>query len=127
VCFGGNWGLGGGWWKIEKLKIDDDDDDDDDDEDEVCNNSILHNRLINSTVGLRDKVFYLFFIFYFLFFLMRKKRWNRTVENGFYLLCFIFIILNCGANVIGLFSCLFLLLSLKLIKSSIKMLFIFVF
>ena len=107
-----------GWVEVdEKLK------NDDDDEDEVCNNSILHNRLINSTVGYGIK----FFIFYLLFILMREKRWNRTVENGFYLLCFIFIILNCGANVIGLFSCLFLLLSLKLIKSSIKMLFIFIF
>ena len=98
-----------------------------DDEDEVCNNSILHNRLINSPVGLRDKVFYFYLFFIFYFILMRKKRWNRTVENGLYLLCFVFIILNCGANVIGLFSCLFLLLSLKLIKSLIKMMFIFVF
>ena len=49
-----------GWVEVdEKLK------NDDDDEDEVCNNSILHNRLINSTVGLRDKVFYLLFIIYF--------------------------------------------------------------
>jgi hypothetical protein len=49
-----------GWVEVdEKLK------DDDDDEDEVCNNSILHNRLINSTVGLRDKVFYFLFIIYF--------------------------------------------------------------